>query len=123
MTRPPTHSSPKKAAPKAKTLRRKAPSGLKLLTAFRCLDVGKESHSGFVRALRLSESDTLLEMPEPFATGQNLSLEFLLDNNRIARVEGQVTRVSSRAKFYHVAVEFRKIPPQARRLIALQLAR
>ncbi len=122
MTRTLSRSKSKPASRKSSTERRRAPRGsLKLLTAFRCLDVGKESLTGFVRALNLSSIGALLESPDKFDLGQNLALEFLLDNNRIAQTDGRVTRVSKRDKFYHVAVEFAKVSSKARRLIQLQV--
>ena len=123
MTRSLSRSKTKPAPRKASAERRRAARGnLKLLTAFRCLDAGKESHTGFVRALNLSPAGTLLESPDKFALDQVLSLEFLLDNNRIAQAEGRVTRVAKRDKFYHVAVKFGKLSSQARRLIQLQIS-
>jgi len=123
MTRSLNHSKTKRAPRKASAERRRAARGnLKLLTAFRCLDAGKESQTGFIRALNLSPAGALLESPDEFVPGQNLALEFLLDNNRIAQTDGLVTRVTKRDKFYHVAVEFGKLSPQARRLIQLQIS-
>ena len=122
MARSPSRSKSKPAPRKVSTERRRATRGnLKLLTAFRCLDAGKESYTGFVRALNLSPIGALLESPDKFVSGQTLALEFLLDNNRIAQTNGRVTRVTKRAKFYHVAVEFAKVTSKARRLIQLQV--
>ena len=122
MTRSPSRSKTKLAPRKASVERRRATRGnLKLLTAFRCLDAGKESQAGFVRALNLSPIGALLESPDKFSLGQILVLEFLLDNNRIAQTTGRVARVPKRDKFYHVAVEFAKVSLKARRLIQLQV--
>ena len=123
MARSLSRSKTKRAPRKVVVERRRAARrNLRLLTAFRCLDAGKESHTGFVRALKLSPVGTLLESADEFAVGQNVSLEFLLDNNRIAQVEGQVAHVGKRKKFYHIAVEFRQVSPKARRLIRLQIS-
>jgi hypothetical protein len=123
MTRTPSRTKTKQGTRKASAERRRASRGnLKLLTAYRCLDAGQESHTGFVRALNLSPVGALLESPDQFALGQNLALEFLLDNNRIAQTDAYVSRVSKRAKFYHVAVEFAKVSAKARRLIGLQIS-
>jgi hypothetical protein len=122
MARSPSRSKTKRVARKVSVERRRATRGnLKLLTAFRCLDAGKESQTGFVRALNLSPIGALLESPDKFSLGQTLALEFLLDNNRIAQINGCVTRVNKRAEFYHVAVEFAKVSSKARRLIQLQV--
>ncbi len=103
--------------------RRRATRGkLKLLTAYRCLDAGAETFTGFARALNLSETGALLESPDEFAVGQTLALEFLLDNNRIVQVPGQVARVSKRDNFYQVAVDFAKLPAPTRHLLAKQIA-
>ena len=92
MARSPSRSKSKPVPRKVSTERRRATRGnLKLLTAFRCLDAGKESYTGFVRALNLSPIGALLESPDKFAPGQNLALEFLLDNNRIAQTSGRVS--------------------------------
>lgn len=123
MTRTLSHSKPKRAprqaAAKPRPIMR---SNLKLLTAFRCLDAGQESVTGFVRALKLSATSALLESPDEFGLGQHLALEFLLDNNRIAEVEAQITQIHPRDKFYHVTVEFGKLSPKARRLINHQVS-
>ena len=122
MARSPSRSKTNPAPRKASAERRRATRGnLKLLTAFRCLDAGKESQTGFVRALNLSPIGALLESPDKFVSGQTLALEFLLDNNRIAQTNGRVTRVTKHDKFYHVAVEFAKVTSKARRLIQLQV--
>lgn len=101
--------------------RRRAQRGkLKLLTAYRCLDGNTAGLTGFARALNLSETGTLLEAPDPFGVGQKLSLEFLMDNNRILQVDGQVMRVTKRKVFYHSAVEFGTLPASTRRLLSQQ---
>ncbi len=101
--------------------RRRAQRGkLKLLTAYRCLDGETAGLTGFARALNLSEIGTLLESPDPFGVGQKLSLEFLMDNNRILQVDGQVTRVTKHKVFYHVAVDFGTLPASTRRLLMQQ---
>ena len=123
MARSLSRSKPKPAPRQGAAKRRRVTRGkLKLLTAFRCLDVGKEARAGFVRTLTLSSVGALLESPDEFAPGQNLALEFLLDNNRIAQVDGCVTRVHKRDRFYHVAVEFGQVSPRTRRLIGLQIS-
>lgn len=103
--------------------RRRASRGnLKLLTAFRCLDVDQETRTGFVRALNLSKIGALLESPDEFTVGEKLAVEFLLDNNYIAQADVRVTRVTRHEPFYHIAVEFTRVSPQARRLIDKQIA-
>ncbi|MCI0476065.1 MAG: PilZ domain-containing protein [Anaerolineales bacterium] len=119
----PTQRPTKRAPRKAPAERRQASRGnLKLLTAFRCLDAGQESFTGFVRALNLSSVGALLESPDEFAPGQKLAVEFLLDNNRIAQADVRVARVTKRENFYHVAVEFTRVSAQARRLIDQQIS-
>ncbi len=101
--------------------RRRATRGkLKLLTAYRCLGGDTDGLTGFARALNLSEVGTLLESPDAFTVGQKLSLEFLMDNNRILQVDGQVTRVTKRKVFYHIAVDFGTLPASTRRLLTQQ---
>ncbi len=93
----------------------------KLLTSFRRIEDGAPSESGFGRTLGLSENDALLESAEAFPVGQVLALEFLLDDNRVARVEGTVTRVAKTKGFYHSSIEFQKVDPKDRRLLAKHL--
>jgi c-di-GMP-binding flagellar brake protein YcgR len=116
-------TKPKRATRKRVPERRRAPRGnFKLLTAFRCLDADQETRTGFVRSLNLSEVGALLESPDEFAVGEKLGVEFLLDNNRIAQADVRVTRVTRQDPFYHIAVEFVRVSPQARRLIDKQIA-
>ncbi len=108
----------------ARQERRRAPrrNKLKLLTAYRSLDEGAGKQTGFARALDLSELGALLESPDSFSVGQLLSLEFLLDDNRIVQVEGHVTRQTKRNVFYRVGIQFSPVPAQNRRLLADQVA-
>jgi hypothetical protein len=123
MTRTPSRSKNTRPTPKASTERRRAQRGdLKLLTAFRCLDVGKESLTGFARTLNLSSGGALLESPDEFEIGQNLSLEFLMDDNRIAQANGRVMRKARHGRFHHVAITFVKASVKTRRLIDLQIS-
>lgn len=101
----------RRQAPRAKT---------QLLTAYRCLDNGNVTTTGFGRTLNLSRIGALLETPDPFPVGQAVSLEFLLDNNKLVTVEGDVTRVDQAKPFYNLAIKFSKLTPTARRLIDLQ---
>lgn len=103
--------------------RRKAKrKSVKLLTAFRYLNANQELHTGFVRTLNLSTVGALLESPDEFKVGEPLSIEFLLDNNRIAQADVRVTRVTKEDTFYHVAVEFTRVSTRARRLIEQQIS-
>ncbi len=113
-----------KSTPRPKTVeRRKARRRtVKLLTAFRYLDPNQELHTGFVRTLNLSTVGALLESPDEFKVGEPLSVEFLLDNNRIAQADVRVTRVTQQDKFYHIAVEFTHVSTRARRLIEQQIS-
>ncbi len=120
MARTPARSTRKTSKTK-QVERRRAPRGkLKLLTAFRCVE-GDTTSTGFARALNLSAVGALLESPDPFAVGQSIELEFLLDDNRIAQTVGRVTRAAKRKNFYHIAVEFVKMPAPTRRLIERQV--
>ncbi len=114
---PASGSSPKKMERRKATRR-----NVKLLTAFRYLDANQELRSGFVRTLNLSTLGALLESPDAFQVGEQLSIEFLLDNNRIAQADVRVTRVTPRAPFYHIAVEFTRVSTRARRLIEQQIS-
>ncbi len=107
------------ARSKSRTARR---ARTKLLTAYRSLAEGVVTASGFARTLNLAETGALIESPDRFQKGQTLSLEFLLDYDRIVRAEGRVTRVSKVKGFYHVSVEFQRVAAASRRLIARQIA-
>lgn len=110
------------ARPAPKLAARKMPRAkVQLLTSFRCLDAGKESWTGFVRALSLSETDAVLESPDELIAGQNFVLEFLLDNNRVAPVQAQVTRVEKKGDFYHATLSFAKTSAGTRKMIARQI--
>lgn len=106
------------ARSKSRTARR---TRTKLLTSYRSLD-RVVTASGFARTVSLRETGALIESPDRFQIGQTLSLEFLLDYNRIAKVEGRVTRVSKAKGLYHVSVEFHHVAAASRRLIAHQIA-
>ncbi len=102
--------------------RRRAPRSTgKLLTALRCLDGRTVTWSGFARALNLSEGGALLETPDRFQVDQDLSLEFLLNDDQILKVKGVITRITRSKKMYHVAVVFSPINAKAKRLLAKQV--
>jgi c-di-GMP-binding flagellar brake protein YcgR len=119
----PTRDSKKTRTPSKKIVeRRKAKrKSVKLLTAFRYLNTNQELHTGFVRTLNLSTVGALLESPDEFKVGEPLSIEFLLDNNRIAQADVRVTRVTKTEQVYHIAVEFTRVSPRAQRLLEQQL--
>lgn len=116
-------SSSKPAAKSTKFVERRHArrAKVKLLTAFRSLEASAVLKDGFVRALDLSTLGALLESPDPFVEGQQLSLEFLIDNNRIVQVNGKVNRVTRAEEFYLVAVVFEKLSARAKRLISEQV--
>ena len=102
--------------------RRRAPrSTAKLLTAVRRVDKGKVTWSGFARTLNLSETGALLESPDRFRVDQDLSLEFLLDDDKIAKTEGVITRITRSKKMHHLAVNFVKITAKTKRLLVKQI--
>lgn len=101
--------------------RRAKRKSVKLLTAFRYMNADQELRTGFVRTLNLSTVGALLESPDEFKVGEPLSIEFLLDNNRIAQADVRVTRVTQQEPFYHIAVEFTHVSARARHLIEQQL--
>lgn len=113
-----TAPAPRKQSVECRKARRKS---VKLLTAFRYLNANQELHTGFVRTLNLSMVGALLESPDEYQVGELLSLEFLLDNNRIAKADARITRVTQADNFYHIAVEFTRVPTRARRWIEQQL--
>lgn len=109
--------------PKTKVVdRRRSPRyRVKLLTAFRSLNPAAPIQTGFVRALDLSTTGALLESPDPFAIGENLALEFLINNDRIVQATGTVKRINKKSPFYHVAITFDKLTARAKRLILEQI--
>ncbi len=101
------------------TERRSSPRyAARRLVALRCLEDGKPTWTGFASTVDMSTGGALLELPDRMHVGQSLSLEFLLDENKIARVDGTVTRVTHTKKVYHIAVKFEKLTPQTKRLLA-----
>ena len=117
MTRPLARPT-KKTAP-----RKPARVKVQLLTAFHCLDVGKESWTGFVRTLSLSETEAVLESPDEWRADQKFTLEFLLDNDRVAPVQAQVARVEKKGAFFLATLTFEPLPAKIRKLIAQQISR
>ncbi len=101
--------------------RREAPRApAYLLVALRRIEDGQVTWTGFARTLNLSVLGVLLETPDKFKVDQNLSLEFLLDENQIARVDGVITRVQKVKKMYHVGIAFSKLNVKTKRLLARQ---
>ena len=103
-----------------RTQRRQSQRKLRLLTAYRCLENGVATTSGFVSTTNVDETGALLESPDPFSVGQHLSLEFLLDDDCIAQADGHVTRITKGKVFYRVQVAFSKVSAKARRLLVKQ---
>jgi len=108
--------------PKTKSSERRRASrrNVRLLTAFRFLDKNAPIKNGFARALSLSAAGALLETPDQFEVGQSLEMEFLLDDNRIAKVGGIITRINKRKEFYEVGIEFGKVPAKIKKWIEQQ---
>lgn len=112
---------PKTKSGKVATEQRRAcRKNVKLLVAFRCDDPSAPIQDGFARAVSLSESGTLLELPDLYKVGNEFQLEFLLDNNFIAPVKGKVVRIDKRKDFYEVAVEFSRVSAKIKHLIQAQ---
>ena len=101
----------------ARSLYRK---NVKLLVAFRCDDPRAPIQDGFARAVGLSDTGALLELPDLYRVGNEFQLEFLLNDNFIAPVKGTVTRIDKRKDFYEVAVEFSKVTTKVKHLIREQ---
>lgn len=91
-----------------------------LLTAYRCLDKGAVTATGFWRTLNLSSAGALLESPDSLNVGQALELELLLDDDQRVTVLAHVTGVKRAKAFYNAEVVFDELDDQAQRLIALQ---
>jgi len=105
-----------------RTERRHAPRGkTSILTAYRCLENGNATSTGFGRTLNLSHFGALLESPDALALGQTVELEFLLDEDNLVTVTGRVSRITKAKAFCHAAVEFAGLDTKSRRLIDLQI--
>lgn len=100
--------------------RRSMRRNVKVLAGFRCRDKEAPIQDGFARAISLSTVGALLELPDLYKVGQEFELEFLLDNNFIAPVKGNIVRITKRKEFYEVAIDFTKVPAKAKRLIEQQ---
>ncbi len=109
-----------KSVKAAKERRRACRKNVKLLVAFRCNDPSAPIQDGFARAVSLSITGALLELPDLYKVGNEFKLEFLLDNNFIAPVKGKIVRIDKRKDFYEVAVEFVKVPVKVKHLIQAQ---
>jgi hypothetical protein len=96
---------------------------VQVLTAFRSLDPKAKVQNGFVRAINLSTDSALLESPDPFRAGQTVELEFLLDNDNLAKTNGTVTHVHKKGAFYLVDVTFDEIDAATKKLIAKQIGK
>ena len=91
-----------------------------LLTAYRCLEKGTVTATGFWRTLNLSSTGALLESPDPLQEGQALELEFLLNDDQRVTVQAHVTGVKHVKAFYNADVAFDELDAQTQRLIDLQ---
>ncbi|MBI5030538.1 MAG: PilZ domain-containing protein [Chloroflexi bacterium] len=112
--------SPKVKTKVAADSRQTYRKNVKLLVAFRCDDPSAPIQDGFARAVSLSDTGALLELPDLYKVGNEFQLEFLLNDNLIAPVKGTVTRIDKRKDFYEVAVEFSKVPAKVKHLIREQ---
>jgi len=118
----PVQKTTKSSSGKASTTERRRSSrrSVKLLTAFRMLEPNPIMKDGFARALSLSKVGAQLETPDHFTRGQKMELEFLLDDNKIARLKGVIVRVDTGKDFNKVSVEFEKVPAKIARWIEQQ---
>ncbi len=102
--------------------RRKSPRGeTNVLASLKQLEDGTVKWSGFAKSLNLSAGGVLLESPDPFRVEQTLTLEFLLDEDKVVQVHGTVKRVNKSKGLYRVAIEFLQASGEAKRLIAKQV--
>ncbi|MCL5950671.1 MAG: PilZ domain-containing protein [Chloroflexi bacterium] len=105
----------------ARTERRQKPrSGMNLLVALRSHERGN-GWSGFARTLDLSESGALLETPDPFQVGQSLSIELLLNEDRVVEVNATIIRITAAQGTHRVALKFEQLEPHVQRLLARQV--
>ncbi len=106
----------------AKTERRKSPRVMTLvLVSIRRMKEDQVVWSGFARTLNLSAVGALIETPDRFKEGEHLSFEFLLNNNQIATVDGDITRINKSKGMNNLAVHFDNPSAKTKRLITKQL--
>ncbi len=99
--------------------RRSSPRhAVRRLVALRCLEAGQPTWTGFASTVSLGADGTTLELPDRMNVGQNLTLEFLLDENQVVQVEGTVTKITRAKNGFHVAIGFVKPNARAKRLLA-----
>ena len=110
-------AKPKKVAAESKQTYHR---NVRLLVAFRCDDPTAPIQDGFARAIGLSDTGALLELPDLYQVGNEFQLEFLLNDNEIAPVKGTITHIDKRKDFYEVAVEFSKPTTKVKHLIRKQ---
>ncbi len=100
------------------TERRRSPRRPTLvLVSIQRMDGDEVIWSGFARSLNLSVAGALIETPDRFKVGEHLSLEFLLDNNQIAPVDGEVVRITKVKGMNNLALQFEEPASKAKRLI------
>ncbi len=92
-----------------------------LLTSYRA-KVGKAAASGFGRTLNLSVVGVMLESADPFQADQEITVEFLMDNDALLKLRGRVTHVTVNAQgMYLIGIVFENLTTRARELLARQV--
>ncbi len=103
--------------------RRSARAPTLVLVSIRRMQNDQVIWSGFARTLNLSAAGALIETPDKFKVGEHLTFEFLLDNNQIAPIEGEVTRINKSKGMNNLAVEFDPVPAKTKRLLNKQIVK
>jgi len=105
----------------AADFRRAYRKNVKLLVGFHCYAPNAPIPDGFARAVSLSETGAMLELPDLYQVGNEFDLEFLFDNDFIAPLKGKIVRIDKRKEMYETAIEFAKVPAKIKRLIEDQI--
>ncbi len=83
---------------------------------------GKETATGFVRTLDLSRVGVMIESPDRFESGQELTLEFLMDNDELLKIRGIVSHVTTDAQgMNRVGVIFQNVSARVQELLTRQI--
>ena len=91
------------------------------LTSYRARERAATTE-GFARTLNLSLVGVMIESPDPLQVGQELTLEFLMDNDAVAKVRGRVLHVTPGRDDLHLAgIIFEAPARRVQELLARQI--
>ncbi|MBI3912703.1 MAG: PilZ domain-containing protein [Chloroflexi bacterium] len=94
---------------------------MNLLACFRVRD-GKETATGFARTRNLSATGVMIESSDSFELEQFVTLDFLMNDNRVLKLRGSVTHLTRTDDGLNlVGIIFENLSTEAKRLLAQQI--